>query len=307
MLLKRIRIDLIFYLIYLIVVVTNESFADQEQKILVLNSDTSVEKYAIAQKEFKQSLSYSLVEADFLMQKSEKDIETFLQQQSSELIYVIGTKSFLLVNKYLHNPDTFIVFSSLVNWLRFPIKKNMYGVSGELHSRMQLLIFRYFFPSINRIGVLYTKEYTQEWFNQTIGEAQKVGIELIGHEASTSIESSDIFKKIQAFWIISEPRIMSDKKQIFNVLNICDTYKLPVFAYHEALARFGASLVVAVDDATAGRQAADITTQILRGELPKEKIQFPAGSYVIFNQKKVEENQWPYSKTAIQSADIILK
>ncbi|MBF0225683.1 MAG: hypothetical protein HQK76_09540 [Desulfobacterales bacterium] len=301
------RIILIICIVFLLLGLQITEAGSNDPKLIVLNSDKSVDKYTIVQNEFNESIIYTALEADVSNDEwEEKKLKLFLSNQSPDLIYTIGTKSFLLANKYAHN-KTVIVFSSVVNWLRFPMTSKMYGISGELHAGMQIFIFRYFFPNIQRIGIIYSKEYTEEWFNQSKIEAKKLGVELVGQETTKNIGLDNLIGKIDAFWMISEPAIMSDKKNIFRILKECDQNKLPVFTYHEALAKCGAVLVVAVDDATIGRQAADIITQIFKGEEVKDKIQFPAGSYVIFNQKKADEYGLPYVKEALRSADIILK
>ena len=54
--------------------------------------------------------------------------------------------------------------------------KNTYGVSVELLPSMQLTLYRYFFPGINKIGVVYSKDYNKEWLETVIKSAKDVGI-----------------------------------------------------------------------------------------------------------------------------------
>ncbi|MBF0103046.1 MAG: hypothetical protein HQK77_19280 [Desulfobacterales bacterium] len=279
---------------------------DNPPKILIVNSDNSVVKYTIAQDEFKTSIHYPIV--DINLSDNEWDEEQFknlLIKESPTLIYAIGSKAFLFSQKYA-DKNIPIVFSSIVNCMRFEMRENTYGIRREIHPGMQLSIFKYFFPSIKKIGLLYSKEYTEEWFNQTQNEAKNMDIELIGKEIEKGVGAL-INEKIDAFWMISEPAILSDKEFLLSIFKDCDAHKLPIFADYEALAKQGASLVVTVNDATIGKQAANIAMQLLKGLKVKNNINYPAGSYVIFNQKVVEAYGLHYSKEAVRSSDMIIK
>jgi putative ABC transport system substrate-binding protein len=176
----------------------------------------------------------------------------------------------------------------------------------------EITLFRLFFPNVQKIGVLYSKKYTEEWFKNATNEAKEmremgVEIEIMGRSISQTKQViptlKKLLEKVDAFWLISDPELMSTKEDLLNILQECDARKIPVFSYHEAFADFGAILIVSADNLTIGRQAAGIVREILSGNKLDEKVQFPAGSRIIFNLTKVKEYGLQYNEDAIGFAN----
>ncbi|MCP4399137.1 MAG: hypothetical protein GY801_17785, partial [bacterium] len=152
---------------------SSEPCAAEKPAILMLNSDASVEKYRRPQEEFRKTISHSLQIVDIGKKKwGTADIEELLYDEEADLIYCIGTKAFMLAQKYAG--ETPIVFSSMINWLRLPMSEQSYGVSNELHAGMEMMLFRYIFPEIQTIGVLYSPQYTGEWFKDAKEQAEEI-------------------------------------------------------------------------------------------------------------------------------------
>jgi putative ABC transport system substrate-binding protein len=294
-----------------VLLVPGKVFAEEEPKILLINSDTSVEKYRESQEEFTKAISRPVLEVNLGDEKSElSEIEELIYDEDPDIIYAIGTKAYLIANKYAKKKH--IVFSSIINWLRLPTIETTYGVSNELHVGQEITLFRLFFPNVQKIGVLYSKKYTEEWFKNATDEAKEmkamgVEIEIMGRSISQTKQViptlKKLLEKVDAFWLISDPELMSTKEDLLNILKECDARKVPVFSYHEAFADFGAILIVSADNLTIGRQAAGIVREILSGNKLEEKVQFPAGSRIIFNLTKVKEYGLQYNEDAIGFAN----
>ncbi|PIE31414.1 hypothetical protein CSA56_18375 [candidate division KSB3 bacterium] len=288
----------------------SHTFAGSPPKILLVNSDATVEKYQIPQKTFQQTLSFPVV----LVNLGEKkwrlhEVEELVYDEDPDLIYTIGSKAFLMVHKFAGK--TPIVFSSAVNWLRLPVTKHTYGVSNELHSGMEIMLFRYMFPHVQKIGLLYSWKYTGKWFKHAQKQAEDMEMALVGEEIA---EDSDVLENLRAlrheidvFWLIPDPVLLKDKERLINILKVCDSLKLPVFSYHKAFIPFGVLFSVSVDIPTIGRQAAGIATQLLADERPEESVQFPAGSYIILNLKKAQEYGVSYNEEALDSVNTIIR
>ena len=197
------------------------------------------------------------------------DIEDILYDEEPDIIYCIGSKAYLLANKYA--PKTPIVFSSIINWLRLPMKETTYGVSNELHAGMEIMLFRYIFPELQTIGVLYSATYTEEWVLHARKTAQEMGVDIVGQKISKQRQVLPALKKVlpqvDAFWLISDPELMSAKEELLNILQECDRQKVPVLSYHETFANFGATLTVSADNPTIGRQVASIVTELIAGNV----------------------------------------
>lgn len=284
--------------------------ADKEPKVLLINSDARVEKYKVAQEEFTSALSREVraISLDDTKLKA-ADIENLLYDEYPDLVYCIGSKAYLVAHRFISEKD--IVFSSMVNWQRLPVTRNTYGVSGELHSGMQMTLFRYIFPKVKKIGILYSEQYNSQWFDKTRAEAQDMGIEIIGRSISESKQTmnalQDLMPKIDAVWLISDPLIMGDKENLMELFKACGAKKLPVFSYQDILIDYGALLVVSVDEPTIGRQAAGIANEILAVGKIDEKVQYPAGSHIILNLKRVKEYGLQYNEAALSAVNQIVE
>ena len=284
--------------------------ADEGPRIMVINSNAAVDKYKIAQEEFTKSISTPVAEIDLGGRKWKlREIEDLLYDKYPDLVYCIGTKAYLLANKFVS--DRNIVFSSIINWHRLPLTQKTYGVSNELNPEMQITLYRYIFPGLKRIGVLYSKKYNKHWFNEAKAAAKKMGVEIIGRSVSKRRDTipalTGLLKEIDALWLISDPVVMSDKKSLTEVFKQCDADKIPILSYHDAFAEYGAMVIVSVDNPTTGRQAAAISREVLSNNVVKKKVQLPAGSHIILNLKKANEYGLKYREMALSVVNRIIE
>ena len=295
---KTFKLICFLFLVFLLSIL----FADEGPKIMLINSNASVDKYRVAQEEFRKSISSPVVEIDLGAKRWKlTEIEDLLYDEYPDLIYCIGTKAYLLTNKYISERN--IVFSSIINWRRLHLAQKTYGVSNELNPEMQLTLYRYIFPGLKRIGVLYSSKYNRHWFNEAQKAAKEMGVEIIGRSLSkrrnTLPELKELLKEVDALWLISDPVVMSDKESLIEVFKQCDISKIPILSYHDAFAEYGAVLIVSVDNPTTGRQAAAISREVLSGDVVKKKVQLPAGSHIILNLKKANEYGLKYGEMAL--------
>ena len=279
--------------------------------ILLINSDASVEKYSLAQAAFKKALAPAMLKEISLNEKPWKrpeDVKELLYAENPDLIYCIGAKAYLLAQQYAG--DKHIVFSSMLNWRRFePLPQKTYGIANERPAEMQITLFRHLFPAVRTIGILYSPTYTAQWFQETKDAAGKIGVDIIGQTVANKKQAvaalHNLLPKIDAFWLLSDPDVTPDRETVIQLLQQCDAQKIPVFSSHEEFAKFGAVLIVAVDSATVGWQAADIAAKSLAGKAVEGKVQIPGGSHIILNLPKVKEYRLPYNWDALDSVDQI--
>lgn len=292
--------------------IASPAISPEKPGILLIVSDGNVEKYRTARDEFKKTVSASVLDADLREGPGlEAEIKKMLSY-NADLVYCIGAKAFSFAKD--HFKDRYIVFSSVINWPRLaPFPAKTYGISNELHTRMPLFMFRSIFPDIRKIGMLYSEKYTMQLFKDSESQAKELGIEIIGSPVSEKQDMDSALKGLlsgtEAFWLISDPLVMSERKNLYDLLKVCDEYKKPVFSYHETYITVGAVLIVSVDEATIGRQAAGIAMELLSGSSmnPEEKVQFPAGSQITLNLKKIEDYGLEYNKDGLGMVNNIVK
>jgi putative ABC transport system substrate-binding protein len=268
-----------------------------------------VEKYRTVDEEFRKTLpSYIPVTHVNIEISKPSDIEKILTSGKYRLIYCVGSKAYLLAKQYASEKP--LIFSSVINWQRIPVTDETYGVSNELHTGMQITLFHYIFPKIKKIGVLYSKKFSEEWFRTAQTEVRGTAVEIIGRPASggnTLSELKRLLPDIEALWIISDPVMMPNKDILLNILKSCDTQKIPVFSYNSILIQYGALLAVSVDEPTIGRQAAGIAEELLSGNKPEEKVLFPAGTHIVLNLQKAKAYRIQYNEESLGSINQIIE
>ncbi|MGE0085265.1 MAG: ABC transporter substrate-binding protein [Desulfococcaceae bacterium] len=274
--------------------------------VLLINSNANVEKYRTVQEEFKKSIAMPVTEIDLGSQEvGEKE----LRSAGAYLVYCIGAKAYSLCSRYLE--DTPTVFSSLINWQRLSLSSKAYGVSNELNARMPIYMFRSVFPEVKKIGILYSREYTMQWFKDTAEQAGELGIEIVGRTVSGQKDIlpavKELAAEVKALWLIPDPMVMPEKQYLYDILKTCQENRMPVFTYHSAFVELGAVLSVAVDDPTIGRQAAGIAAELLSGKKPEERVQFPAGSDITLDLKKAAEYGLEYNRDALGLVNNIIR
>lgn len=266
---------------------------DAKTKTLVLNSNRSVKKYSTMQSEFKAKFGKPTIEIDISGSKwaDEDWFEDILNEEAPDLIICIGSKAYLLAYKVAKKTD--IIFSLGINWRRFPLTKNTYVIASEVPPITTLMMYRYFFPEIKKIGVLYSKKHNKEWFHTAVEEAKEVGMEIVGGTIKKQKEIRTVLNnmlfEVDALWIIPDPVVLSSRNQVEDIFKQCDAMKKPVFAYDKLFADFGAAFIVSADVPTIGGQVAKMATNILDHKEIVDKIQNPAGSYTTIDLEKIED------------------
>mgnify|MGYP001601988962 CR=1 FL=1 len=279
-------------------------------KVLILNSDISVSNYALAHTGFKSKLAVINGEIDLGSKwVDESNVKKTIHNMDPDVIYCIGSKAYLLAYEFAGNKN--IVFSSIINWRRLPMSKNAYGISVELLPSMQLTLYRYFFPEINKIGVVYSKEYNKEWLETVTKSAKDVGITIFKKSISKQedVESAlkDLLPKVDALWLAPDPIVISKIDSVGEMFKQCDNAGKPVLAYNEAFADLGATLIISADITTMGGQAAGIALDLLSARKRDDKVQTPAGTNVILNLKQVEKYKIKLNEDALDSVNQIIK
>ncbi len=291
-------------------IVSSAFAANRMPKVLLINSDASVSKYGEVQEAFKEDIPHPVVGVNLGDEKWDMpSVENLLYDEYPDITYCIGSKAYHIASKYIGEKD--IVFSSVLNWLRLPLTRKTYGVSNELHAEMQIMLFRYIFPDVRKVTMLYSKRYTQELFKNAKDKARNMGVEIAGEAVFKGRNTISAFDRLpadtDAFWLISDPEIISDKKGLSNILKRCEKRNLPFFSYHEAFVKLGAVLILSVDNPTIGRQAAGIAKRVLSGNKPAKNVEPPAGSHIILNMRKVKAYHLKYNENALGSVNSIVE
>lgn len=289
--------------------------AQTKPKILILNSDGSVEKYRQAEDRFKEEIEdYAgrIVNLDLSRAGPPEALEKRIDDENPDLIYSIGSKAYQLASQ---SPgDTPLLFSSVINWQRFGRGKNSYGVANELSLSQELSLLRYLLPSVRRIGILYDPAYSRERVAEARAYSSEVGLTLVEQtvgeaDGATGLHKSldTLLPKVDVLWLIADPGLLADRAAIEQIFQAGDTQRKPIYTYSDAYLRYGASLVVAADTPTIGRQAANLAESILRHEAIADPVQAPAGSHITLNLCQLGRLKARYNEDALDSVNRLLE
>ncbi|HLF95500.1 MAG TPA: ABC transporter substrate binding protein, partial [Methylococcaceae bacterium] len=260
-------------------------------KVLILNSNGAVKKYATIENAFQSNLAIPTARLDLAGGSGSPDaLKENLKSSDAALIYAIGSNAYQLASRNAKQP---IVFSSILNWRRQRMGDNVYGIANELPSGMPLSLFRYLFPELKTIGVLYSETFNKEWLAEAVGAAADVRIELIGEKVAAPSELPQalarLLPRVDALWLISDPVVLATENSAIELFRRSDAGKKPVFAYDDVFVDLGAVLAITADIPTMGIQAAKLAEDVLMGrETPPEHVQNPAGSHITLHMGRVQ-------------------
>jgi putative ABC transport system substrate-binding protein len=285
---------------------TIEHQVRSKQKILVINSNQSVERYQIAESVFVQSMSDYHTKTINLETENQPTeyLQDILNNENYDLIYCIGAKALGSID-YI-DPNLPVVYTAVLNWRRFYGRTNYYGIASELSPQVQLTWFKYFFPEVKNIGVFYGEE------NQTlIEDAKKTASNLslklkpmqLRNEQQLLLSAKTLLKNIEALWLISDSNTLSSIENVEQLFKLADHLNVPIFSYNPLFMDMGAVMSLVADLPTTARQAALLSMKLLGNTIPAQSIQFPAGSRIVLNGDNVRLYNLKLNPGALDSVD----
>lgn len=281
-----------------------------EDTYLIINSEASVQKYMLVQQSFKESVDAKTTEIDLASTTAERTV-SLVRSINPSLIYCIGSKAYLTIQDLAESRK--VIVSSAINWQRFKLGKETFGVANELNTGMQLTMFKYFFPDVKTIGVIYSKTYNRQWLSNAKQSAEDVGIEIEAYSVRSTKGVSKglnkILPKVDALWLITDPVALEDAATIEGVFKSADSQQKPIFTYSTAFItdKFSPAIMISPDIPTIGRQAASLAEEVMGGEAIDEKFQDPAGSAITLNMNIVKKYNLKLNEDALDSVNQLIK
>lgn len=280
-----------------------------DAKVLIVNSNGAVKKYAAVEDSFQANLGKPTARLDMAGEGGSPDALEKLRNSGAALVYAIGSNAYQWASQNAEQP---VVFSSVINWRRQRLRDNAYGIANELPSGMPLSMFRYLFPEVRTVGVLYSETFNKEWLAEAVAAAADVHIELIGEKVQATSDVSDALEKllprVDALWLISDPVVLATEKSAIELFRQSDGKKKPVFAYDDVYVDLGAVLTITADIPTMGIQAAKLAEDVLAArENIQEKVQSPAGSYITLNLGRLQRYGVHLNRQALGSVNRIIE
>jgi putative ABC transport system substrate-binding protein len=293
---------------------TKDSFTHakntKQARILLVNTNQQIDRYKAAETSFISTMGNNDIHTVDLSRDSQpiETLQDLLNIEHFDAIYCIGAKALGAID-YI-DPDAPIVFSSVLNWRRFDAQDNYNGIASEVAPKAQLTWFKYFFPQIKNIGVLYSLD-NQELLNDAALTAKTLALQLKTQEISSGTQlddsAKDLLTQVDALWLISDPSVLASTDQTNRLFKMAHQANVPIFTYHSFFMDIGATLSITADLPTTGRQAALMMKKVLRQPDYKNAVQFPAGSSITLNMKKAEAYELMFNEGALDSVDELIE
>lgn len=275
-------------------------------KVLVVNSDASVAKYLQVQDAFKETLGAGASAELDLSKAGEAGLRRALAAENPGVIYCIGGGAYQSAAKLAKGRP--IVLSTAINWERFKVDpRTTRVIANELPPVQQLTLFRHFFPKVQRVGVVYNPAINKQWVEQAVAAGKEVGIEVIGRpvlrSSGVGAALAELTPKVDALWLTPDPVVLENEAVVQRYFTGADAARKPVFAYAAAFTELGATLVLAPDMPTIGRQAAGVAQDYAGAGA----VSTPAGSEVTLNLKRVQQYGLDFNREALDAVNNLLR
>jgi putative tryptophan/tyrosine transport system substrate-binding protein len=140
-------------------------------------------------------------------------------------------------------------------------------------------------PAISRLGLIYSKSWTEGFIADAKEQASKLGIQLITRAVESPQDVlpalNDIFERSNGFWMLQEPLLL--KPEMINYLLFLQmTKRVGLMTFSPQLVKKGALAAFHVEYADQGKQAAVLVKSILGGKNPSQlPIQSSPGKLTI--------------------------
>jgi len=287
-------------------VANKHALQNETKKILVINSNRSIERYQMAESTFVDSLSEYTTKLINLETEDQpiEYLQDVLNQGDYDIIYCIGAKALGSID-YI-DPDLPVVYTYVLNWRKFEGRKNYFGISSELSPQVQLTWFKYFFPDMKNIGVFYSEE-NESLISDALAVSKNLSLNLkplkIASEDQILRSANKFLSEIDALWLISDSSTISSIKNVNTLFHLAEQQGVPVITYNPLFVDMGAIMSLVADLPTTARQAALITKMLLDAEVPEGAVQFPAGSRIILSDQKLKQYKTKLNPDAMDSVD----
>lgn len=281
--------------------------AKQANKILVVNSNSEVERYKIAEQAFSESMAGGAYLTIDLMNEDDPVglLQDTLNDGHFEKIYCIGAKALGSID-YIA-PEQEIVFSSVLNWQRFQGQAGISGIASDIAPSSQLALFKFYFPELTKIGVIYS-DTNKARVKQALNAAKSLGLELIPVAMKRSDDINHhiqfLSKQTQALWLIPDPVVLSSIETTTRMFDVAHQSNLPILSSNSLYKNLGATLIVSADLPTIGRQAAILIKNMQHHD---KQVHYPVGSHIILNMNRTMDYGLELNYQALGSVNELIE
>lgn len=241
----------------------------QENTPLVIVTSRSAAPYNNVVMSFKKTLlgrqgNIDIVELNFEDKKTAENLNSSIETIKPVLILTLGTPATRAVRQMFGSLT--VVYTMILN----PEKSNVSppGISIDIPFELKLSEFKRIFPTVKRIGTIYSPEYNFI-FEEALRACNRLGLRLIGKEIASQNEFpsalEEIINETDCFLMLADPNVYLPKTTEQLLIRGIQR-KIPVIGLSASYAKAGAVIAFDCDYEDLGRQAAELFLRMLAGE-----------------------------------------
>lgn len=239
---------------------------------IVKTSDNTAYNQALEGfKELFAAKNVSIWSTEYNLKKDKENGDSICEQirsKSPDVIFTIGTLATKVVSDNIENIP--IVFCMVLNPDSIDRKSNVTGVLIDIPQAMKLEVIKKFLPNANKIGVVFSPE-TKGLVKDLETISRRMGYKLVSKQIDSEKELPEVFEglswQIDVLLMVPDVNIYTLRSTKYIVLK-CLQNKVALFGLSRPYTKAGALLSLDCDFKDIGRQAADISIRIGRGERP---------------------------------------
>lgn len=271
--------------------------------VIAIAQDHKSEAYQQTVAAFKSALSQARPEIKFVQS------ETKEAAQSSQLLFTLGSRA--LRNSLADLGDRALLATMILD--EKELQGNQYAKAVLLNFSVekQLQWHRHILPEAKRVGVLYDPKNNQDWIDQAIISAAKLGLEIIAVPVRSPQMLPSALKLLarQADSILGiVDKTVYSGKTAKAVLLFSFRNRIPFIGLSAAWVKAGALYSLDWDYSALGRQCAAIALDILDGKkADMSRMQTAKQHHYLLNLKTAKQMKVSLSQELIDGASKVYR
>jgi len=286
------------------------AWAEDQETLILINSDRSIPKYKLAEESFQPSHVRVIARLDLKsLPDAPSQLKNLIKNSDASYIYCIGSPAYMLANRFAE--EQILFFSAAIAWKKSDLTDYTYGVSAELLAETQMTTFRFFFPSVKTIGFIYSDTFPAAHLKEINQASSDLELAVVAKKITRASEIPQalaaLSSKVDAFWLMPDPGVIASRSAVNAYFQQADTVGKPVMAYSNVFIPFGASLSISPDTSTIAKQVSSLVDRVNSGKSIAAKVEPPAASYISLNLKQAEKLNLDVRSMAIPTAHQVIE
>lgn len=259
------------------------SAEEREYKIAIVKS-WDLPEYNVALEGFSETISRQKIPCAIVTYNLKGKVDGAgeviedLRAYNPDLILTVGSRATSVISKNFE--DTSIVFamvlypvaSDFVQNINTPAK-NLTGAAIDVPIKRQLKALSEIVPNLKRVGVLYSPDETLPVIEEASRVAASLNLTLLAEQVDSESDVPDALSKLDkqkmdALWSVADGKVFT-RPSIKYIIEYVVRRGIPFMAPHNGFVKAGALVALTADYRDNGRQAGEISIEILRGKKPE--------------------------------------